>query len=120
MISCIGLYITKSLSIRSVIRKTLENVNICSSNVIFYLDNSTTNMNWTNGMGFCKENGTYLVGNLNLSNATSACFGHVYIDPRWIGAFREKYLNTDKGNQFKERHMIKYSLFLIFKFRPKL
>lgn len=86
----------------------------------FSLDNSTRNTNWTNSMGSCKKNGTYLAGNLNLSNASSACFGHGYIDPRWIGAFREKYFNTDQGNQFKERHMIKYYLFLFSNSDPNL
>lgn len=52
-------------------------------------------------MGFCKENGTYLAGNFNLSNATSACFGYNHTSPRWIGAFRENYLNTDQGSLFK-------------------
>lgn len=48
-------------------------------------------------MGFCKGNGTYLAGNLNLSTATSACTGYNYTSPRWIGAFRENYFNTDQG-----------------------
>lgn len=52
---------------------------------------------WTKSMGFCKENGTYLAGNLNLSTATSACTGYNYTSPRWIGAFRENYFNTDQG-----------------------
>lgn len=54
--------------------------------------------NWTNSMGFCKENGTYLAGNFNLSNAISACIGYAHTSPRWIGAFRENYFNTDQGS----------------------
>lgn len=86
----------------------------------FSLDNSTIYANWTKSMGFCKENGTYLAGNFNLSNATSACFEYAHTSPRWIGAFRENYYNTDQGNQFKGRHIIFSIFFLSFKFRPKL
>lgn len=64
-------------------------------------------------MGLCKENGTYLAGNISLSNVNSSCLGHVHTTPRWIGVFREKYLNTDQGSEFKGRLMIKYSIFFL-------
>lgn len=73
-------------------------MNICLPKRVFSLDSATINDNWTTSMGFCKENGTYLAGNFNLSNATSACFGYNHTSPRWIGAFRENYLNTDQGS----------------------
>lgn len=60
-------------------------------------------------MGLCKKNGTYLAGNINLSNLSSACAGHIHTTPYWIGVFREKYFNTDQGNEFKGMHVIKYS-----------
>ncbi|XP_052681167.1 uncharacterized protein LOC128161803 isoform X2 [Crassostrea angulata] len=66
------------------------------------LDSSTINENWTTSMGFCKENGTYLAGNFNLSNAISACIGYAHKNPHWIGAFRENYLNTDQGQDIKQ------------------
>nr|XP_034304425.1 uncharacterized protein LOC105340218 isoform X1 [Crassostrea gigas] len=72
---------------------------LCSTTT---LDNSTQYANWTKSMGFCKENGTYLAGNFNLSNATSACFEYAHTSPRWIGAFRENYYNTDQGQQIEE------------------
>lgn len=64
----------------------------------FAEDNSTINTNWTDSMGLCKENGTYLAGNINLSNVNSACLGYVHKTPRWIGVFRENYFKTDHGN----------------------
>lgn len=80
------------------------------------LDNSTINKNWTDSMGLCKENGTYLAGNISLSNVNSSCLGHVHATtPRWIGVFREKYLNTDQGSEFKRRLMINILYGFVFK-----
>lgn len=56
-------------------------------------------------MEICKKNGTYLSGNINLSNLSSACPDHAHKSPYWIGVFREKYLNTDQGNEFIEMRM---------------
>lgn len=68
---------------------------LCSTSI---LDNSTSiNANWTGSMRICKMNDTYLLGNINLSNVTSACLRHEHGAPYWIGIFREKYFNTDKG-----------------------
>lgn len=87
-----------------------------SFTVIFFKDNSTSiNANWTGSMRICKMNDTYLLGNINLSNVTSACLRHEHGAPYWIGIFREKYFNTDKGNEFKVMRMKKtkflYSFF---------
>lgn len=89
--------------------------------LIFSLDSSTINLNtnWTNSMRFCKKNGTYLAGNFNLSNATSACSGYDHNNPHWIGAFREKYFNTDQGNQFKGRHIIFSNFFFNFQIQTQ-
>lgn len=68
-------------------------------------------------MRICKMNDTYLLGNINLSNVTSACLGHEHGAPYWIGIFKEKYLNTDQGIVFIELPMKKnpqISIFFIF------
>lgn len=68
----------------------------------------------------CKMNDTYLLGNINLSNVTSACFGHEHGAPYWIGIFREKYFNTDKGNEFKVMRMKKTKFLDSFFFKFQL
>lgn len=70
-------------------------MNICLLKWVFLLDSLIINDNWIIGMGFCKENGMYLVGNFNLLNVILVCFGYNYISLCWIGVFRENYLNID-------------------------
>lgn len=66
-------------------------------------------------MELCKMNSMYLLGNINLSNVTSACLEHEHLAPYWIGILREKYLNTDQGNAYEKN--ILYSLIVNSKSR---
>lgn len=63
-------------------------------------------------MESCNKNGTYLSGNINLSNLSLACPDDPHTSPYWIGVFREQYLNTDQGNEFMEMRMKKYIFFI--------
>lgn len=64
-------------------------------------------------------NDTYLLGNINLSNVTSACLGNKHESPYWIGIFREKYFNTDQGNEFIDMFMKNNSIFFFFNSNSK-
>lgn len=61
-------------------------------------------------------NDIYLLGNINLSNVTSACLDNKHAS-NWIGIFREKYFNTDQGNEFIDMFMKNNSIFFFFKFQ---
>lgn len=49
-------------------------------------------------MNHCKRLGTYLIGNINISNITSVCANLNNNEPRWIGVVRDRYVKADKGN----------------------
>lgn len=54
---------------------------------------------WKNGMAFCKDtdNGFYLLGNITLLDAKSACTGFQNSGPGWIGVIKENVVKSDEG-----------------------
>ena len=55
-------------------------------------------------MNHCKRFGTYLIGNVNISNITLACVNLNNNEPRWIGVIRDQYVKADKGkSKMQER-----------------
>lgn len=72
--------------------------------IFFYADNRFINDNlskiWKNGMAFCKDtdNGFYLLGNITLLDAKSACTGFQNSGPGWIGVIKENVVKSDEGN----------------------
>eukprot|EP00105_Crassostrea_gigas_P024273 XP_011444475.2 PREDICTED: uncharacterized protein LOC105340218 isoform X1 [Crassostrea gigas] len=73
---------------------------LCSTSIL--VNSTIINWSWTQSMKICKMNDTYLLGNINLSNVTSACLGNKHESPYWIGIFREKYFNTDQGQPIEQ------------------
>lgn len=53
-------------------------------------------------MDKCKKRNAYLIGNINLTNATLACKGLENSDPRWIGVVKEHYMKPYQGNYMHE------------------
>lgn len=55
---------------------------------------------WKDGMEFCKivNNGFYLLGNITLIDARSACMGLQNSGPGWIGIIKENFEKLDQGN----------------------
>lgn len=51
-------------------------------------------------MAFCKDtdNGFYLLGNITLLDAKSACTGFQNSGPGWIGVIKENVVKSDEGN----------------------
>lgn len=51
-------------------------------------------------MEFCKilNNGFYLLGNITLIDAKSACMGLQNSGPSWIGIIKENFEKLDQGN----------------------
>lgn len=43
-------------------------------------------------------NGYYLLGNIDLSDAKSACTDLQNSGPRWIGVIKENFVKSDQGN----------------------
>ena len=52
---------------------------------------------WEEAIAICKSKGSYLIGNLNLSNLNSACDKLNKIGPRWIGVVKDQYIGQDQG-----------------------
>ncbi|XP_065937675.1 uncharacterized protein [Magallana gigas] len=55
---------------------------------------------WKDGMEFCKivNNGFYLLGNITLIDARSACMGLQNSGPGWIGIIKENFEKLDQGH----------------------
>lgn len=49
-------------------------------------------------MDRCKYTGSYLIGNISLSDITMACASLNNYEPRWIGVVRDQYVKADTGN----------------------
>lgn len=59
---------------------------------------------WREGMNHCKRFGTYLIGNVNISNITLACVNLNNNEPLWTGVIRDQYVKADKGkSKMQER-----------------
>lgn len=63
------------------------------------LINDHLNEIWKDGMDFCIfNNGFYLMGNITLLDARSACMGLQNKGPGWIGVIKEHFEKLDQGN----------------------
>lgn len=49
-------------------------------------------------MDHCKRTGSYLIGNISLSNITLACADLTNSNLRWVGVVKDQYVKADKGN----------------------
>lgn len=49
-------------------------------------------------MEVCKSKNSYLLGNVNLLDANSACAGLQNTGPGWIGVIKENFVKSDQGN----------------------
>lgn len=67
---------------------------------VFLTDNFMT---WTAGKENCNKNNSYLLWNIDFSDLTSTCKGlDNKTDQRWIGIVKEKYMNTDHGQDIED------------------
>lgn len=69
-------------------------------NFLFIEFYNTTHNNWMKNKEYCKIKGNYPIGNLTLSNITTACTesNHNNTSPRWIGVVHEVNKTEDQGN----------------------
>lgn len=66
----------------------------------FLLAKELTSETWTTGKKYCKDRGTYPVGNLSLSDITLTCEATKGTGSatHWIGVVKEMYQKEDQGN----------------------
>lgn len=48
-------------------------------------------------MEYCKNNSTYLIGNINLTNPKLACKDFTNAGPGWVGVVTDQYETIDQG-----------------------
>ena len=65
------------------------------NNIYIYLYVSASP--WREAIDNCKSTGSYPIGNVNLSNITSACENVSNERPRWVGVVRDQYIGQDQG-----------------------
>lgn len=53
---------------------------------------------WREALDYCKNQTTYLLGNISTTNVTLDCTGLNHTNQRWIGVVRDQYAKTDQGN----------------------
>lgn len=71
-----------------------------------YLVEGSISRTWRESRNYCRNNGTYLIGNLTLSNIAMACIESNLrqSSPRWIGVVKELYNTHDQGQLITYPH----------------